>query len=630
MSSTEPIPAAPTDEHFRRWFDANPHAVFRLLVDSIPSSVLLIDENLRVALVNHNFLVKARRSEQETLGHPLVEVFPTVIVEELQLEKQIRKVLASQHPFQGQRLTYRAPGVLLRTYRYSIIPMAWSPKVGLAMLLMDDVTEQLRLAEEVRRVERHLASVVQSASEMVLSTDSKGRILTWNQAAERLSGHRLSELEGHALADYFAPAGAQWIRNFFATEAKRSGCGVAECDLLTRNGMRIPVSWTFSPMRDDQDAIAGIVAVGHDLTERRKFEQQLLQSQKLAALGVMAGGIAHEVRTPLAISSSAAQFLMEDGISAEFSRECAGKIHSGIQQASRIIENLLRFAHPGCELEVAEVDLLPVLHNAIALVENQARLQKVEVQCCSPEEPVRVAGVASLLEHTFLNLFLNALRAMPEGGSLTVSLQREESRVCVRVADTGCGIASSDIDNIFDPFYTRAPVGQGSGLGLSICYSFVRQHGGSIAVESAEGKGSTFTVTLPAWQGNGPARCLIVDDDPNACWALEHILEKEGLKASRALSADQALEQVRERSCVLALLDAKLPDMDGLELARRIRTVRPGIVIIVVSGFFYRDDPAIRDAQASGLIRDFIEKPFQHEDITRAVRRVLAGAGIHQ
>lgn len=123
---------------------------------------------------------------------------------------------------------------------------------------------------------------------------------------------------------------------------------------------------------------------------------------------------------------------------------------------------------------------------------------------------------------------------------------------------------------------------------------------------------------------NQQSLCLIVDDEPDTCWALEHILRKQGLRTRRALSAEQALHEIRQRPYRLMLLDAKLPDMDGLELARRIRVIDPLILIIVVSGYFYQDAPAIQEAQASKLIQDFVAKPFQHEEITRAVRKALA------
>lgn len=117
--------------------------------------------------------------------------------------------------------------------------------------------------------------------------------------------------------------------------------------------------------------------------------------------------------------------------------------------------------------------------------------------------------------------------------------------------------------------------------------------------------------------------CLIVDDEPDTCWALKHVLEKLGVRSRLALRAEQALLEVRQFPYQLALLDAKLPDLDGLELAQRIRALRPGIPIIVVSGYFYSDDPAIQEALESGLIQDFVSKPFLHQDIARSVDRVL-------
>jgi signal transduction histidine kinase len=250
-------------------------------------------------------------------------------------------------------------------------------------------------------------------------------------------------------------------------------------------------------MMDDGARTVGFVVVGRDLTEQRKFELQILESQKLAALGVMARGIAHEIRTPLAISSSAAQFLGEDELTPEFRRECAEKVHSGIRKASTIIENLLRFAHPSADKSRTPLDLLQAVKAALTLVYSQAKVQNIEIRTHFPPEPCQVLGVPSLLEQVFINLLLNAMNAMPNGGTVDIFAQRVAKDVLVRVTDTGVGISQEDLDNIFDPFFTRAPLGKGTGLGLSICNSIVDQHGGSIAVESQSGKGSTFTVKLP-------------------------------------------------------------------------------------------------------------------------------------
>jgi PAS domain S-box-containing protein len=472
--------------------------LYRMLMDTIPSSVLVLDENLCVVLANRNFLEKSRRTTGVTVGKRLAEVFPEVILSEMGLEQQIRNVFTSRHATQGQRLTYRAPGVPIRVYYYSVVPVNWAGQVDHVLLLMDDVTEQMRLGEEIRRMERHLASVVESASDIVISTDIEGNILTWNKAAQRTTGYSLEELKGRPFFDYCDQTDTASVRRLLSKGASGESSGRIESNLKTRDGHCRPVSWVFSQMTDDAARTVGFVVVGRDLTEQRKFELQILESQKLAALGVMARGIAHEIRTPLAISSSAAQFLMEDNLTPEFCRECAEKVHLGIRKASTIIENLLRFAHPSADKSKTPLDLLRVIKEALTLVDNQAKVHNIEIRTHFPPELFQVLGVPSLLEQVFINLLLNAINAMPNGGTVDLFAEQAANEALLRVTDTGEGISKEDLDKIFDPFFTRAPLGKGTGLGLSICYSIVDQHGGSISVESQGGKGSTFTVKLPS------------------------------------------------------------------------------------------------------------------------------------
>jgi PAS domain S-box-containing protein len=471
--------------------------LYDMLLEAIPSSVLLIDRDLRIVSANRNFLEKNRRTLPDTIGHRLDEVFPAIIIDQMDFPGRIRQVFEKNFRVKGERMTYRAPGIPLRIYYYSILPFSWQGVVELAMLLMDDVTEQVRLSEEVRRVERHLASVVESAQDIVLSTDMEGQILTWNTAAERLSGFTLHAVRGHSLCKFYAGDNQDEVKRVFINFQAGKEALMAEWDLKTRDGGRIPVSWIFSPMKDHLGQTAGIVAVGRDLTERRKFEAQLLQTQKLAALGVMAGGIAHEIRNPLAVCSSAAQFIMEGDLDPQLQRECAEKIHAGILRASMIIENLLRFARPTVAPETKEINLTTLLEETLSLVTNQARIAKIELQTQLPQEPILIRGMEGLLQQAFMNLLLNAIKAMPDGGGLDVALGQADGEAWVSIRDTGQGIAPGDLDNIFDPFYTTAPVGQGTGLGLSICYSIIRQHFGTITVESEADQGSTFAVRLP-------------------------------------------------------------------------------------------------------------------------------------
>jgi PAS domain S-box-containing protein len=468
--------------------------LYHTLLDAIPSSVLIIDQSLNVISVNRNFLLKSQRCKTDTVGRTLAQVFPNIILENTGLENLIRNVFLSGLPINAQKMTYRAPGVPIRIYYYSILPI----QKNQVMLLMEDVTEQMRLSEEVRRVERHLASVVESASDIVLSTDIQGHILTWNSAAEKLSGLTAHEVHGQYFFNFCSSYQKRSMRLIFTQMMSSNDPHTAEFDLLTpNNGNGILISWVFSPMKDEYSQTVGAVVVGRDLAERRKLELQLRQSQKLTALGVMAGGIAHEIRNPLAVCSSAAQFLLDDNITPEFHKECSKKIQDNIEKASNIIQNLLRFSRSSLDTDMVEVNLNDVLKETIELITNQANVQKIHIVYTIKNEYVMVMGVSGLLQQVFMNIFLNAIHAMPEGGVLSITVNTDGDRTIVRIADTGTGIPANELDKIFDPFHTSSPVGHGTGLGLSICYSIVQQHLGSIRAESRYGEGATIIVTLP-------------------------------------------------------------------------------------------------------------------------------------
>jgi PAS domain S-box-containing protein len=473
--------------------------LYHMLLGNIPFSLILIDPGLRVVSANRNFLEKARRAEENTLGKRIREVFPDAILEFTQLEAKIRSVFDTGLGLPGAQMTYRAPGVPIRSYFYTVIPIKTGSLVEHAMLVMDDITEKLQLSAKVRMAERHLASVVESANDLVISTDPDGCITSWNAAAERISGYHSGDVRGQLLAGLCETSQG---KDMAAIIRQMVVGGVVEffreINLVARSGALIPVDWSFSPIRDDSGQVSGIVAVGRDLVERRALEQHLYQSEKLAALGVMAGGIAHELRNPLSVSFSAAQFLLEPINDPAFQKECVGKILEGIERSSMIIENLLRFARPSSSNQAESLNLVAVVRETLNVLAPQAKLQKINLFESYAETTLAISGNANLLQQVIMNLVLNAYQAMPGGGDVSVVTRREVDKAVVYVKDTGCGISSAHISRIFDPFFTTRPVGQGTGLGLSICHTIVKQHGGIIAVEaSAEGQGTTIVVRLP-------------------------------------------------------------------------------------------------------------------------------------
>ena len=473
--------------------------LYQMLLGNIPFSLILTDPSLRVVSANRNFIEKSRHTEDNTIGRPIREVFPEAIMEFTQLEAKIRTVFNTGLALSGSQMTYRAPGVPIRSYFYTVIPIKTGETVEHAMLVMDDITEKLQLSEKVRMAERHLASVVECAHDLVVSTDPNGCITSWNTAAERISGYRSDVVRGKQLADLSETTRR---KDMAAIIRQLVDGGVveffSEINLVALSGTLIPVDWSFSPIRDDSGKVSGIVAVGRDLLERRALEQHLYQSEKLAALGVMASGIAHELRNPLSVSFSAAQFLLEPSEDPAFQQECVGKILEGIERSSLIIENLLRFARPSSSNQHESLNLVAVVRETLIVLTPQAKLQKINLIEHYGETLLPVVGNANLLQQVIMNLVLNAYQAITNGGDVSIMTRRESDKALICVRDNGCGIAAAHLNRIFDPFFTTRPVGKGTGLGLSICHTLVEQHGGTIGVESSvEGQGTTFVVRLP-------------------------------------------------------------------------------------------------------------------------------------
>ncbi len=258
----------------------------------------------------------------------------------------------------------------------------------------------------------------------------------------------------------------------------------------------------FSPIPEElqRDEVGSLVHAFNVMVEElRLHQEQLLQSRKLAALGTLTSGVAHELNNPLSNISTSAQILREERkeLRPEERLRYLRQIEEQTERAKEIVRNLLDFARER-EPQHAPRQLGAILEDALALVQNQARLAQVTVEKRCPDTLPAVVADEVQLQQVFVNLFLNAIQAMPGGGTLRVTAVEAGSALEIAVSDTGVGIAPEHLERIFDPFFTTKGVGEGTGLGLSVSYGIVRKHGGEILVESQVGKGTTFTVRLPA------------------------------------------------------------------------------------------------------------------------------------
>jgi PAS domain S-box-containing protein len=358
-----------------------------------------------------------------------------------------------------------------------------------------EVKERIRLQEELIQSEKKYRSLFEDSKEAVYITARDGVCVDANDACLKLMGYQREDFVGSSILRCWADPSARptfqklveendGLKNF-AFQARRKDGTILDCMI------------TAMVRRSADGTILGYQGIILDVTEQKRTQQMLELARRMEALAHMAGGIAHEIRNPLAVSSSAAQLLANDRVASHLKKECVEKVVSGINRASLIVENLLSFARPMIDYRVSEVNLVEVIHRTLTAITPLAVHQHVRLVAELCHEHLSLAGNGELLHRAFLNLFVNGLSAMPDGGILFVSTTRDDLQAMVEVTDSGIGMESEQTSKVFDPFFAGFQESKGIGLGLSVAYSIVCHHGGTIQMSSALGKGSTLNVSLP-------------------------------------------------------------------------------------------------------------------------------------
>ena len=264
----------------------------------------------------------------------------------------------------------------------------------------------------------------------------------------------------------------------------------------TRDGKGRMFNLTLAPFMSQNGFDQGALLVFDDVTQKVQLENQLLQAEKLSSIGLFAAGIAHEVNTPLAGISSYVQMLLRDTPDDDRNKEILRRIESQSFRASDIVNNLLNFARVD-ETDFKEINLNSVMTETVSLLAPSLRKNGVEIDLELDPTLPKTVGSSGKLQQVFMNLFLNARDAMPEGGRIRVNTSAQNSSLIVEVEDTGQGISRDNIEKIYDPFFTTKEIGKGTGLGLSVSYGIIQEHSGRIAVDSEPGRGTTFKIHLP-------------------------------------------------------------------------------------------------------------------------------------
>jgi signal transduction histidine kinase len=349
-------------------------------------------------------------------------------------------------------------------------------------------------------------NILESLDDGLAVFDEDERIVRWNHALEVFYGVSRDEAVGRPLSDVFDDRFVEALRA--ARDENPLGATLFKVPLVSRapgddddpEPARLMVNATVVPLQTQSasDAVEGTILLLENVTERVRLEEQLQISEKMASIGLLAAGVAHEVNTPLTGISSYTQMLLENADASDPRTQILEKIERQTFRAAKIVNGLLTLSRPGTPGgERTAVDVNVVINDVCSLLEHQFEVGRIKLRRELSPRPVVVRAIEHQMQQVFLNLFLNARDAMPRGGWLTVSTRIDADCAVVEVADTGSGIPPEQLARIYDPFFTTKSIGRGTGLGLSISYGIVREHDGTIRCDSTVGQGTRFTLTLP-------------------------------------------------------------------------------------------------------------------------------------
>ncbi len=356
-------------------------------------------------------------------------------------------------------------------------------------------------ADALERLTEYNENILESMDSGILVLDLDARVMRWNRALEALYGRRRGEVLGRPLAEVFPEPFLEALRGSLVLDDERKEIAhIYKLHLPTAHGRSLMVNVAVAPFQLDTGERHGSILIFEDVTARVRLEEQLQHAEKMASIGLLAAGVAHEVNTPLAGISSYTQLLRDQIRPEDLRYPLLEKIERQTDRAAKIVSNLLNFARSG-GAEYEQLDVNRLLLDVLSLLEHQMEKARIRVRKELAEGLPRVRGSENRLQQVFFNLLINARDAMPSGGWLSLSTHADGAgTVVVEVADTGLGIKREDIKRIYDPFFTTKGIGRGTGLGLSVSYGIVQEHGGAIFVDSTPGVGTTFQVALPAWE----------------------------------------------------------------------------------------------------------------------------------
>ncbi len=521
-----------------------------------------------------------------------------------------------------------------------------------------NITDRINTETALREALSQLQTSIDNMPNVYILWDTEFRVMEWNKEAERVFGFTREDMLGKKAADFIVP---EEERQLVIEQLKKLEVGeVADYsekdNNLHKDGTLISCQWNNTPLADNEGKIFGILSMAMDITEQTKLkdrsdylENQLRQAQKMEALGTLAGGIAHDFNNILSIISGNAQFGLAQGDDAnDIDKSCFDQINKASNRARDLTKQILAFARKSKQ-EKVPVKLNLIINETVKML--RATLPTtIEIKRCLNCEAL-VNGDPTQLHQVMMNLSTNAAHAMRmEGGVLGITLneieidaEKEKLQLVLEtgcylqltISDTGTGIQKEHLDRIFDPFFTTKEKGEGTGMGLSVVHGIVKEHKGTIMVESIPGEGTAFDVFFPKLDveleqieakeidiAKGVERILYVDDEAGILNIGKKILEKYGYQVNTRSNSRNALRLFTSspQDFDLIITDQTMPKLSGAELAIEILKIRPDIPIILCTG--YSEALSREDAKKIG-INTFLFKPLDWIHVAKKIRDIF-------
>lgn len=360
-----------------------------------------------------------------------------------------------------------------------------------------EIEERKRVEIALQRESSFTAAVLDTAGALIVVLDVQGKIIRFNHTSEIISGYHFHDVVNKPFWEVLLPPEEhEYTKQLFGSGQDNTFPPKLVTPLVTCDNERRIIDWANTTFRDENGAIEYIISIGIDITEEKQLQNQLLHSEKLSAIGKLSASIAHEINNPLFGIKNVLERLREKGNLSEDNREFADLAVQECDRIRDLIKDLQNFNRPTSGV-MTPVNLHKTIDDILLLSKKSMESSRISIKKLYAPNLGDILAIADQIKQVLLNLINNAIEAMPNGGQLTIITTKMGRNAVISIEDSGIGIAPGDISHIFEPFFTTKPAVKGTGLGLSVTYGIIKRHGGDIQVQSSQGKGTTFTLTLP-------------------------------------------------------------------------------------------------------------------------------------